>query len=154
MVAAALPAWQMSRAQRLVQAENRRVPTPAGARIGLFPSGAAPSGNFPSAIRRCITESAPVGRVAAVWIGSEIVSVCYCGWETESLCDLAVFTDPRHRRRGYAAAAAFHLIGHMQTAGKRACWLAEDRNTASSDLARKLGFRASDQTAVFRNQFS
>jgi RimJ/RimL family protein N-acetyltransferase len=44
------------------------------------------------------------------------------------------------RRRGYASAAAHVLMGSMRARGKRAVWAAFESNTASLQLAARLGF--------------
>jgi GNAT superfamily N-acetyltransferase len=149
--AAAIPHWERSTAQRLVHVENRsrRNKMPLCIR---FLSRADANGlrNLPDDIRAAVRVAAIDGAAAAVWAGGHPVSVCYTGWQTESLCDVAVFTQPEHRGKGYATAAAAHVLSHIRATGRLACWFADESNTASLSIARKLGFRRSDQAIVFR----
>lgn len=78
--------------------------------------------------------------VVAVFAGALPVAFAYVASETETLWDVSIDTLPSHRRRGYAAAAALHLMRVMRARGKTAVWGALDDNPASANLARRLGF--------------
>ncbi len=150
LAAAAAPRWQMSGAQRLVHAENRaRLSVAAPVRM-LSSSDRAALAGLPGEISRDLDLALSEGAASATWVDGRPVSVCYTGWQTESLCDLTIFTQPRHRGRGYAAAAAACLIARLRSAGRTACWLADESNHASLRLARILGFRLSDRVTIFR----
>jgi len=51
-------------------------------------------------------------------------------------------------RRGYAAACFLALAAHMSRDGPQPVWAAEEDNTASMQLAAKLGFDPVDRLAV------
>jgi RimJ/RimL family protein N-acetyltransferase len=153
-MAEAIPGWELHTAQRLVHAEDRIHHPQNGVRVETAArSEFAAAASLPDRIGRQVAESAAHGALAAVWIGCELASVCYTGWETESLCDVAVFTQPRHRGKGYASAAAYRLIRYIRSSGRLACWFTNESNLASLSLARRLGFRLSDRVAVFHKPF-
>jgi GNAT superfamily N-acetyltransferase len=68
------------------------------------------------------------------------VAFSYSGSQTETWWDVSIDTLEAWRRRGYASAAAHALIEHMRARGKRAVWAAFESNTASLQLATRLGF--------------
>ncbi len=148
--AGAAAGWEISRAQRLIHAEDRVAHLQRGARVEVIVGEAVAAVSLPDEVGHRVAESAASGAVTAVWIGGELASVCYTGWQTESLCDIAVFTRPNHRGKGHAAAAASRLIRHIRSSGRLACWFTDEGNPASLSLASKLGFRASDRVVVFR----
>ncbi len=154
VAAAAVPRWEMSVAQRLVHVETRiQRPGLARARV-LSPPEADVIPNLPADIRTNVALAIRGGGAAtAVSVNGQPVSVCYTGWQTESLSDLAVFTDPLHRGKGCATAAAACLVSHIRSAGRLACWLSDESNTPSLNVARKLGFRLSDRVIVLRQPF-
>jgi GNAT superfamily N-acetyltransferase len=154
-VAEVIPGWELHIAQRLVHAEDCKHHPHNGVRVEtVVRAEFAVAASLPERIGRQVAESAAKGAVAAVWIGCELASVCYTGWETESLCDVAVFTQPRHRGKGYASAAAYRLIRHVQSSGRLACWFTDEGNLVSLGLARRLGFRRPDRVAVFHKPFT
>jgi GNAT superfamily N-acetyltransferase len=146
----AVPHWEISRAQRLIHVQDRMQCPQRGIRIETITGELFNAMALPEEIRRGVGGSAAGGAVAAVWIGGELASVCYTGWQTETLCDIAVFTQPRHRGKGHAAAAASCLIRHIRSRGRLACWFTDEDNPASLSLAGKLGFRVSERVALFR----
>ena len=68
------------------------------------------------------------------------VAFSYAGSQTETWWDVSIDTLEAWRRQGYAAATAHALIEHMRARGKRAVWAAFESNTASLQLAARLGF--------------
>lgn len=78
--------------------------------------------------------------VVAAFDGPLPVAFSYVASETESLWDVSIDTIESHRRQGYAAAAALHLIRSMKRKGKSAVWGALESNRASANLAHRLGF--------------
>jgi len=149
--AAAVPEWEIAGARRLVHVENRAWQQPRFARIAMLAPGDEDTiMSLPGDIRRDVAHAIMGGAAAGAWVAGQIVSVCYTGWQTESFCDLAIFTEMEHRGRGYARAAAYHLIRHVRAAGKIACWFTDESNVASLNIARTLGFRFSDRVTVFR----
>ncbi len=84
-----------------------------------------------------VDDSVPL---VAAFDGDRAVAFAYAASETESLWDISIDTIESYRRRGYAAAAALHLVRTMKARGKSAVWGALDSNPASANLARRLGF--------------
>jgi GNAT superfamily N-acetyltransferase len=80
------------------------------------------------------------GAIVAAFDGTLPVAFAYVASETEALWDISIDTIESHRRRGYAGAAVVHLMHLMKRRGKRAVWGALARNTASKNLAQRLGF--------------
>jgi GNAT superfamily N-acetyltransferase len=153
VAAAAAPQWEMSGAQRLVHVETR-IQRPGLVRVRMLsPRDADAIPNLPGNIRTNVASAIRDGAASAAWIAGQPVCVCYTGWQTESLCDLAVFTQPHHRGKGYATAAAAYLISHIRSTGRLACWLSDESNTPSLNVARKLGFRLSGRVIVLRQPF-
>ncbi|MFY9724968.1 MAG: GNAT family N-acetyltransferase [Bryobacteraceae bacterium] len=149
--AGAVPEWEIAGARRLVHVENRAWRQPGFVRIAMLAPGDEDSTmSLPEGVRRDVAHALVGGAAAAAWVAGRVVSVCYTGWQTESFCDLAIFTTMEHRGRGYARAAAYHLIRHVRAAGKVACWFTDESNVASLNIARTLGFRFSDRVTVFR----
>ncbi len=149
--AGAVPEWEIAGARRLVHVENRAWRQPGFVRIAMLAPGDEDSTmSLPEGVRRDVAHALVGGAAAAALVGGRVVSVCYTGWQTESFCDLAIFTTMEHRGRGYARAAAYHLIRHVRAAGKVACWFTDESNVASLNIARTLGFRFSDRVTVFR----
>lgn len=87
--------------------------------------------------------------VVAAFVGSVPVSFCYAGWQTEGLWDVSIDTLDGYRRRGYAAWCAAYVIRHMRTLGKQPAWHALESNTASMELAARLGFVSVDRFFLF-----
>jgi GNAT superfamily N-acetyltransferase len=104
---------------------------------------------IPSQLARELRIGADGSEIAAAFVDDEPVAFCYAGSTTESLWDVAIDTVPQHRRRGYAAACAAHMIRYMQRRGKRPVWGAVEENPASWRLALKLGFTPVDTVALF-----
>ncbi len=90
-----------------------------------------------------------VSRVAATLVGGRPVSFCYAGSATESLWDISIDTLEAYRRKGYAALCAAYMVDQMYRQQKRPVWGAEEANTPSMGLARKLGFVPVDRVLVF-----
>jgi hypothetical protein len=87
--------------------------------------------------------------VAAAFDGTLPVSFCYVASETHALWDVSIDTIATHRRKGFAAAAAIHLMYLMKQRGKTAVWGALASNLASRNLALRLGFVEVDRIWVF-----
>ena len=96
-----------------------------------------------------LEEGPRLGLIAATFVDRQPVSFCYAGAITETWWDIAVDTLPAHRRRGYAALCVAFMIRHMRAGGKHPVWQAVEDNPASWMLARKLGFDAIDELALF-----
>ncbi|MDF2628423.1 MAG: acetyltransferase [Symbiobacteriaceae bacterium] len=105
--------------------------------------------SVPEELRNELKMGAAHSAIAATFAQGQPVSFCYACAITESLWDIAIDTLPEHRRRGYAAICATHMIQHMQTHGKQPVWQSVERNPASWQLARKLGFMPVDEMIIF-----
>jgi RimJ/RimL family protein N-acetyltransferase len=77
------------------------------------------------------------------------VSFCYAASVTETLWDISIDTLDEYRGQGHAALAVAFMVRRMARQGKRPVWGAEESNTASMALARKLGFEPVDRLIVF-----
>ncbi|MCY1017364.1 GNAT family N-acetyltransferase [Pyxidicoccus sp. MSG2] len=98
-------------------------------------------GHLPDDLARELTHaraSSPLG-VAFTEEGLS-VAFSYAGSTTETWWDVSIDTVEAWRRQGYASAAAHVLIESMRARGKRAVWAAFESNTASLQLAARLGF--------------
>jgi L-amino acid N-acyltransferase YncA len=68
---------------------------------------------------------------------------------TQRWFDIAVETVESHQRRGLAELVSRRLISLLMKRGLDPIWGAVDSNAASLALARKLGFVAHDDMALF-----
>ena len=87
--------------------------------------------------------------VAAAIVEGRPVSFCYAAARTEGLWDISIDTLEGFRRLGLAARCVSHMAGAMEREGLRPVWGAEETNSASLGLAKKLGFEPVDEVAVF-----
>jgi hypothetical protein len=149
-VAELLPGWMRSRVILHLLPDHGRLPAvPAGEVDFLDPTTLARL-ELPDDLGHelaCGAESSPI---AATFAGGRPVSFCYAGAVTESLWDVAIDTLVEHRRQGHAASCAAHMIRHMAREGKHPVWAALEENPPSWRLARKLGFAAVDELALFQ----
>lgn len=86
--------------------------------------------------------------ILAALDGDLPVAFVYIASETETLWDISIDTVETHRRRGFASAAVLSMMRIMTQRSKTAVWGAVQSNTASLNLARKLGFVEVDQLWV------
>lgn len=82
----------------------------------------------------------PFSPIAGFFIEKRPVSFCYSTCESESLWDVSIETLPNYQRKGFAESCARFLMRYMRKQGKRPSWGALKSNTASLNLAQKLGF--------------
>jgi GNAT superfamily N-acetyltransferase len=113
----------------------------------LAPAGAELLDRLPPAARR---EARLATAVAVRALGERPVSWCQATAVTETLWDVGVETLPAHRRRGHASACFGALASHMAAQGRRPVWGAEESNSPSLSLARKLGFEPVARLIVMR----
>jgi hypothetical protein len=107
----------------------------------IGPGEIAALDRLPDDLLEQLADAADAGvPVVAAFDGALPVAFAYVAAETAALWDVSIDTIPSHRRRGYAAAAALHLMRGMREKGKSAVWGAVDGNLASANLARRLGF--------------
>jgi predicted GNAT family acetyltransferase len=95
-----------------------------------------------------LQRAALIGKLAATFVEGKPVSFCDAATETETLWDIGIETLEPYRGRGYAALCVAYVIDQMGRRGKRPVWGAEESNSASMNLAAKLGFRAVDRLTV------
>ncbi len=94
---------------------------------------------FPELAKELL-EALPFSAIAAFFIENKPVSFCFSTCESESLWDVSIETLPGYQRKGFAECCARFMIQHMFEKGKQPSWGALKSNTASLNLAKKLGF--------------
>jgi RimJ/RimL family protein N-acetyltransferase len=104
---------------------------------------------MPPDLREELEDATRNGRIAAGLDDGAPVSFCYAGSVTETWWDVAIDTLPGYRRKGHAARVASFMIRHMTVKQLKPVWGALEQNPASWRLARRLGFVATDELAVF-----
>lgn len=125
----------------------RALPVAATARL-LQPDEYHQLDNLPPILRGELRDACTYSPIAGAFADDHPVAFCYSGWETERHWDLSIDTLDHYRRRGLGAAASTCLIHHFAAQGKTAVWGSVDSNSASTALARKLGFTAVDRLMV------
>ena len=97
--------------------------------------------HLPTELLDELSDVARGGRpIVAAFDGALPVAFAYVASETQALWDVSIDTIASHPRRGYAAAAVVSLMHVMKQRGKTAVWGALASNSASLNLARRLGF--------------
>ena len=104
--------------------------------------------NLPPILRGELRDASGYSPIASAFVDDRPVAFCYSGWETDRHWDVSIDTLEGYRRRGLATAAATCLIHHMAARGKTAVWGSVESNTASTELARKLGLAEVDRLLV------
>jgi len=94
---------------------------------------------FPELAKELLAAS-PFSPIAAFFVENKPVSFCWSTCESESLWDVSIETLPGYQRKGFAECCARFMIQHMFKNGKQPSWGALKSNTASLNLAKKLGF--------------
>ena len=105
--------------------------------------------NLPPILRGELRDACHHSPIAIAIADERPVSFCYSGWETEGHWDVSIDTLDSYRLRGLGAAACTCLLRHFAALGKTAVWGSVDSNTASTALARSLGFIPVDRLMVF-----
>jgi RimJ/RimL family protein N-acetyltransferase len=88
-------------------------------------------------------------QIAATIVDDTPVSFCYAGAITETFWDISIDTVEGFRQRGLAALCVAFMIDYFGKQGKKPVWGAFVSNTASMNLAAKLGFVPVDELYVF-----
>ncbi len=73
--------------------------------------------------------------------GDEILSEATVGPSALGLYEPGVFTQEKHRGKGYGTMVTARLIQEIEAMGKRTYWNCTIQNVASAEIARKLGYR-------------
>src|SRR5262245_25164460 len=146
---ALLPGWGAQAAIVHVHPAPAMLPRPARPTRFLTLADVAALEGLPDKLASELDRALARGPVAAAFDGTRAVAFCHAAHRTESWFDLSIDTLDEHRRRGFATAAAAHLIHHLLEQGKKPVWGALDADTASIAMAKKYGFRAVDRMMVF-----
>ncbi len=94
---------------------------------------------FPELAKELL-EALPFSPITAFFVENKPVSFCHSTCESETLWDVSIETLPGYQRKGFAECCARFMIQHMFEKGKEPSWGALKSNTASLNLAKKLGF--------------
>lgn len=148
-VSRALPEWRHTRAVLHTLPDFSRLPAPPPKTVRFLEPGEIRQPSIPETLARELEIGAEHSPIVATFVDGQPVSFAYAGSITESLFDVAIDTLPEHRRRGYAALCVSRLIRHLHERGKQPVWGATTENTASANLARKLGFVPTDELALW-----
>ena len=84
----------------------------------------------------------------SAWVAGEPVSFAYAPWRSAKWFDVSVDTLPGARQLGLATLVATAMIRDERAAGREPVWGADEDNTASLRLARKLCFSPVDEIWV------
>ncbi|MBC8162178.1 MAG: GNAT family N-acetyltransferase [Roseiflexaceae bacterium] len=144
-----LAAWARTRILFHTLPDTERLPTARADQVRFLDPKTLDQRSLPTDLMQELLSAAAHSAIAATFVAQQPVSFCYAGAVTESLWDVAIDTVAEHRRHGYAALCAAHMIRHMQTQGKQAVWQALENNPASWRLAQKLGFTLVDELVLF-----
>ena len=144
-----LTEWSGHRAIIGALADENCLTPPDQGRIGWLDPADLVRIDMPSDLREELQDAARHGRIAVSLDDRGPASFCYAGSVTETWWDVAIDTLPEHRRKGHAARAASFMIRHMAGKALKPVWGALEQNPASWRLARRLGFAATDELAVF-----
>ena len=147
-LAQTLPGWSRTRAILHLLHDPSRLPPP-GANVRFLDPSTIEQLAIPEQLRRELRFGAEDSPIMTTFVHDQPVAFCYAGSITESLWDVSIDTLPQHRRRGYAALCAAHMIRHMAAQDKQPVWGAVAENPASWRLAQKIGFAPVDEIALF-----
>jgi RimJ/RimL family protein N-acetyltransferase len=148
-IARLLPEWTATRATLHLLGDAPRLPDVTPGQVRFLDAAELGRMDVPAALAEELAIGAEDSPIAAAFVDGRPVSFCYAGAITETLWDISIDTLPDHRRRGWAALCVAHLIHHMRALGKQPVWGSDVANPASWRLARKLGFVAVDEVALF-----
>jgi hypothetical protein len=85
------------------------------------------------------------GTVWAAWVDGVPVSFAYAPWRSTRWFDVSVDTLASVRQLGLGTIVAGAMIRDERASGREPVWGADEGNTASLRLARRLGFTAIDE---------
>lgn len=149
-VRSALPEWRAEGAILHVLDRGPEAPAPPRHATRYLRPGEVRSLNHldPELLEELAAAEDEGVEIAAAFDGELPVAFCYAGAASETLWDVAIDTALPYRRRGFAQAAAYHVIGDQADRGLTPVWGALETNVASIGLARKLGFVEVDRIWV------
>jgi len=76
-----------------------------------------------------------------VMVDGKPASTAFAAYRHDNILELGIETAEKHRGRGLARVACARLIHHCIESGLEPAWTCRLENTASTNLAEKLGFR-------------
>lgn len=79
--------------------------------------------------------------ISAAYVEDDPVAFCYAVCESEGYWEVSIDTLSDHRRNGYAIQAFLHHYQTEKDQGRDPIWGAFKDNTASNNLAQRLGFK-------------
>ncbi|MGI9078513.1 MAG: GNAT family N-acetyltransferase [Gemmatimonadaceae bacterium] len=143
--------WSHERAVLHVLPDPSRLPSvPQGTVRLLAPSDIVALESLPTELKKELEAESRAGTaIAAAFEDGQPVSFCYAGSETERWWDIGIDTLEPYRRKGLAARCVAFQIARFRERGKQPVWGATDSNSASVQLAAKLGFMKTDEICVF-----
>jgi hypothetical protein len=115
---------------------------------GVLPLGDAPLDHVPAALATELGWARSRGPVWAAWVDGRPVSFAYAPWRSPRWFDVSVDTLQSARQLGLATLVASAMIRDERTHGREPVWGADEANTASRRLARRLGFAPVDEIWV------
>ncbi len=71
---------------------------------------------------------------------NEIVASASLNWQTKQFAEIAVFTHPEYRRRGWGRSVVSAMVNHILANGRIPLYTASENNIPSRQLAQKVGF--------------
>ncbi len=150
MVKEGLPNWQSEKATLYLLVDSPTLPCVPDGRVRFLKAEEVESlTGISGELKEELVIESKVTRIAATIIDDQAVSFCYAGAVTESLWDISIDTREGFRHQGYAALCVAFMIDHFNRQGKKPVWGAVESNTASMNLAAKLGFVPVDELYVF-----
>jgi hypothetical protein len=115
---------------------------------GAAPLGDAVLDHVPPALADELRWARGRGAVWAAWVAGKPVSFAYAPWRSARWFDVSVDTLADTRQLGLATIVAAAMIRDERASGREPVWGADEGNTASLRLARRLGFTPHDHLWV------
>jgi hypothetical protein len=104
--------------------------------------------HLPEGLRAELEAARARGNVWAAWLDGTAVSFAYAPWRSARWFDVSVDTLGSARQLGLGAIVAAAMIRDERAQGREPVWGADEGNTGSLRLARKLGFVGVDELWV------
>lgn len=86
-------------------------------------------------------KSGELGPWAVGLIDGQIVAICFCARLTDRAAEAGVWTDPRHRGQGHAAAVTAAWASQVRATGRYAFYSTSADNLSSQRVAARLSLR-------------
>jgi hypothetical protein len=145
-----LPQWSSEKAALHRLGDSPMLPNvPDGMVRFLRPGEVSSLTDLSEELAEELALAARLTQIAATIVDGQPVSFCYAGSITETLWDISIDTIEGFRQRGLAAFCVAFMIDYFNGQGKEPVWGAFLSNSASMNLAAKLGFVPVDELYVF-----